>query len=60
MRRQNHAGAAVQGVLYGGQRRLNALVAGDFHDALLAFLQRHIEIHPDENTLPRQVEIANR
>ena len=60
VRRQNHAGAAIQGELDGGQRRLDALVAGDFRDALLVPLQRHVEIHPDENTLPHQVKIANR
>ena len=60
VRREDHAGAVFQGILNGGQRRLDALVAGDFHDALLVLLQRHVEIHADENTLAFQVEIANR
>ena len=60
VRRQNHSRAVLQRVLNGGQRRLNALVAGDFHVALIVLLQRHIEIHTDEDTLPLQIEIANR
>ncbi len=60
VRRQDDTGAVFQRVLDGGQRRLDALVAGDFHVALVVLLQRHIEIHADEDSFPFQVEIANR
>ncbi len=57
--RQDDAGAVFERVLNGGQRRLDALVAGDFHVAPLILLERHIEIHADEDPLPVQIEIAN-
>jgi hypothetical protein len=60
VRREDQTGALLQGILNGGQRRLDTLVAGDFHDALRILLQRHVEIHADENTLAFQVEITNR
>ena len=60
VRRQDDTGSVIERVLDGGQRRLDALVAGDFHVALFVLLQRHIEIHADENSFPVQIEIAYR
>jgi hypothetical protein len=60
VRRQNDAGAVLQRVLNGRQRRLDALVAGDFHVALFVLLQRDVEIHADENSFAVQIEIAYR
>jgi len=60
VRSQNDAGSVLERVLNGGQRRLDALVARDFHVALFVFLQRDIEIHADENSFSFQVKIANR
>ena len=58
--REDHAGAVVERVLNGRQRRLDALVAGDFHFAPVVLLQRDIEIDANEHAFAVEIEITNR
>ena len=58
VRRQDNTGAMFERVLNGGQRCLNALIAGDLHLALFVFFERHIEVYPDENSFAAEIKIA--
>ena len=55
MRREDHRRALLERVPNRRQRRANARVVGD--DAVL---ERDVEVHADEHTAPRQIEISDR
>ena len=54
---QHQTGALLQGVLDGGERGLDPLVAADF---LPARRQRDVKVNSDEEALVLQIQIANR
>ena len=54
MRNQNHAGAATQGVLDGGQSLADAGVVDN-----AAVFQRDVEVHPHEDAVIGKSKIAN-
>jgi len=54
VRGQNHARAFINRKLNRRNGRRDARVVGD-----LAVFERNVEINTNENSLPRQVEIAN-
>ena len=55
MARENHRRAVIQRVLNRGDRRLDALVAGDFRPSIR---QRNVEVHANEDTFAFQIQIA--
>ncbi len=54
---QNEACAVIEGVLDAGEGCFDSFVAGNFFSA---GCERDVKIHPHEDALPLQVEVANR